>query len=242
MVIVLNLLSRAVKCFQGDATNPLPLTERAQLLLTDPPYCLLTRRRRKGDLRDPKGVKNEGPNIRRFEDVREYRAFTEAWLGNVTRHVDGPLVIWTNLLGKEPIRTAAAKLGWSHQRGEYVWGKKTKEGSSGEDLLRVVEVALIFTREAPENPKPEDPALPFSVVAGYDDDGEAARWGNHPNHKPFGVIEPLVRTWSRPGDLIVDVFAGSGSIPAAALKLGRRAWCCELDPTWADRVTQRLST
>ena len=228
-----------MQCIQGDATKPLPLTERGRLLLTDPPYCLLTRRRKKGDLRDPKGAKNEG--VRRFEDVREYRAFTEEWLGNVTPHVDGPLIVWTNLLGKEPIRTAAAKLGWSHLLGEYVWGKKTREANSGEELLRVVEVALIMTREPPAPARPEDPDLPLSVVAGYDDDGEAARWGNHPNHKPFGVLEPLVRTWSRPGELVLDVFAGSGSIPAAALKLGRRAWCCELDPSWAARVTQRLT-
>lgn len=229
-----------MQCIPGDATKPLALDERAQLLLTDPPYCLLTRRRKHGELRDPKGKKNEG--VRRFEDVREYRAFTEAWLGNVTRHVDGPLIVWTNLLGKEPIRAAAAKLGWPHLRGEYVWGKKTRESNSGEELLRVVEVALVMTREpAPAAAKPEDPALPWSVVAGYDDDGEAARWGNHPNHKPFGVLEPLVRTWSRPGDLVLDVFAGSGSIPAAALGLGRRAWCTELDPAWAARVTERLS-
>ncbi|MBK7859554.1 MAG: site-specific DNA-methyltransferase [Archangiaceae bacterium] len=229
---------RAVLCISGDATRPLALEERAQLLLTDPPYCLLTRRRKHGDLRDPKGKKNE--SVRRFEDVREYRAFTEAWLGNVTRHVDGPLVVWTNLLGKEPIRTAAAKLGWSHSRGEYVWAKRTRDADSGEELLRVVEVALIFTREPPPPLLPSDPSVPLSVVAGYDDDGEAQAWGNHPNHKPFGVLEPLLRTFSRPGDLVLDCFAGSGSIPAAALKLGRRAWCLELDPSWAARVSQRL--
>ena len=110
----------------------------------------------------------------RFEDVREYRAFTEAWLGNVTRHIDGPLVIWTNLLGKEPIRTAAAKLGWAHLRGEYVWAKRTREATASEELLRVVEVALIMTREPPPPQTSADPALPFSVVAGYDDVGASA--------------------------------------------------------------------
>jgi site-specific DNA-methyltransferase (adenine-specific) len=226
-------------CGQGDATKPLDLAERAALLLTDPPYCLLTRRRKGGDVREPKGRKNDP--VRRFEDVREYRAFTEAWLGNVAPHLAGPMIVWTNLLGKEPIRTAAAKLGWSHLNGEYVWGKRTRESNSGEEILRVVEVALVMSREAPPPLQHGSPALPWAVVAGYDDDGEAARWGSHPNHKPFGVLEPLLRTWSRPGDLVLDVFAGSGSIPAAAWKLGRRAFCIELDPTWATRVTQRLS-
>src|SRR5438874_1963275 len=129
----------------ADATRPLLLSERAQLLLTDPPYCLLTRRRKKGDLRDPKGRKNE--STRRFEDVREYRAFTEAWMKNVAEHLDGPMIVWTNLFGMEPIRATAAKLGWAHLRGEFAWAKRTRASSSGEELLRVVEVALVMTRE-----------------------------------------------------------------------------------------------
>jgi site-specific DNA-methyltransferase (adenine-specific) len=225
-------------CSQGDATQPLALPGRAALLLTDPPYCLLTRRRKGGEQREPKGRKNEG--VRRFEDVREYRAFTKAWLGNVAPHLEGPMIIWTNLLGKEPIRTAAAELGWPQLRGEFVWAKRTREGNPSEELLRVVEIALVMTREPPPAPSQADAAQPWSVVAGYDDDGEAERWGSHPNHKPFGVLEPLLRTWSRPGDLVLDVFAGSGSIPAAAAKLGRRARCIELDPAWAARVGERL--
>jgi site-specific DNA-methyltransferase (adenine-specific) len=87
---------------------------------------------------------------------------------------------------------------------------------------------------------PGEPSLPWAVVAGYDEEGDAERWGSHPNHKPFGVLEPLLRTWSRPGDLVLDCFAGSGSIPAAALRLGREVACIELEATWADRVSTRI--
>jgi site-specific DNA-methyltransferase (adenine-specific) len=191
-------------------------------------------------LRDPKGKKNE--SVRRFETVSEYRTFTQAWMSNVTPHVEGPLIIWTNLLGKEPIQSTAANLGWSHCWGEYVWGKRTRESNSGEEILRVVEVALILMRDPRPVQRPADLAAPFSVVAGYDDDGEGGRWGNHPNHKPFSVLEPLIRTFSRPGDMILDCFAGSGSIPSAAQKLERQTWCCELDSQWAEQVTRRLNT
>jgi site-specific DNA-methyltransferase (adenine-specific) len=78
------------------------------------------------------------------------------------------------------------------------------------------------------------------VVAGYDEEGEAARWGSHPNHKPFGVLEPLIRAWSRPGELVLDCFAGSGSIPAAAVRLDRDVACIEIEPEWAERVRARL--
>ena len=123
-----------------------------------------------------------------------------------------------------------------------MWGKRTRESNSGEEILRVVEVALVMARQPAPPADAAAPALPWSVVAGYDDDGEAARWGSHPNHKPCRVLEPLVRSWSRPGELVLDVFAGSGSIPAAAWKLGRRAFCIELDPAWAEKVTRRLNT
>ncbi|MCU0699794.1 MAG: site-specific DNA-methyltransferase [Myxococcaceae bacterium] len=236
------------RCRQGDATQAgdwaaLLEGRRGDALITDPPYCLLVRRRKGGDERDPKGRKIDSGPVRRFEDVREYRAFTQAWLSLAVAHLtpDAPLVIWTNLLGREPITTVARGLGYAHQVGEFVWGKRTRQSNSGEEILRVVETALVFLRAAP-GPRADDaPAVPWSAVAGYDDDGEAARWGNHPNHKPFGVLEPLVRTWSKPGQLVIDPFAGSGSIPAAALKLGRQARCLEKEPEWAARVQARLT-
>ena len=73
------------RCQAGDAREAASYdralgSEAAQLLLTDPPYCLLTRRRKEGDLRDPKGRKIEGEPVIRFETGRDYRTFTEGWL------------------------------------------------------------------------------------------------------------------------------------------------------------------
>lgn len=238
----------SARIFPGDATRAADWEralggEKADALITDPPYCILTRRRRGGDLRDKKDKKIERGPLRRFEDVREYREFTRAWLKLAAGCLKptAPLVIWTNLLGKAPITTEANELGWAHFRGEFVWGKRTREGNSGEEILRVVEVALVFTRGPAPMAQVEDPALPWSVIAGYDDDGEGARWGAHPSHKPFGVLEPLVRAWSRPDRLVVDPFAGSGSIPLAAARLGRRSVGLELEPEWAERGQKRIS-
>ncbi|MCE9666590.1 site-specific DNA-methyltransferase [Myxococcus stipitatus] len=238
----------APRCIRADSREPegyrAALGERkAALLLTDPPYCLLTRRRKGGDLRDTRAHKKIDQNpIVRFETVRDYRVFSEAWLARAVAHLtpDAPLVIWTNLLGKEPIVTAARGLGYAHLRGEFVWGKRTTDKNANEQTLRVYEVALVIAR-TPEPPL--DPAalpIPWAVVGGYDDDGEAARWGGHPHHKPFSIVEPLVRAYSRPGDIVLDPFAGSGSHPAAALRLGRVPACLEIEPEWAERVTHRL--
>ncbi len=240
----------APTCVAGDAREAATYEralrgERAALLCTDPPYCLLTRRRKEGDLRDPKGRKIEGEPVLRFESVREYRSFTESWFSKAVRHLlpAAPALVWTNFLGKDPILQTAGALGF-HWLGEFVWAKVSGEVRDGrvlksnEELARIFEVALVFTR----GEMARDRSKPWSVVAGPDDDGEAARFGSHPNHKPFSVLEPLLRAWSREGELVLDPFAGSGSIPAAAQRLGRRAACSELRPEWAERVTKRLGT
>ena len=173
--------------------------------------------------------------------MRAYRRFTTEWLPAASRSVGegGTLAIWTNFLGKAPIASVAAEAGFPVLAGEFVWAKLTTEGDGNERLARVYEVALVLRREPLAPLAAGDAARPWSVVAGYDEDGEAARWGSHPNHKPFGVLEPLLRTWSRPGELVLDCFAGSGSIPAAAVRLGRDVASIELDSEWAERVRQR---
>lgn len=44
----------------------------------------------------------------------------------------------------------------------------------------------------------------------------------YPTQKPLGVVRRIVRASSRPGDLVMDFFAGSGTTGAACLELGRR--------------------
>ncbi|HKM52109.1 MAG TPA: site-specific DNA-methyltransferase [Isosphaeraceae bacterium] len=43
----------------------------------------------------------------------------------------------------------------------------------------------------------------------------------HPAEKPSRLAEIMIETSSRPGDLVLDPFAGSGSTGVAAVKLGR---------------------
>ena len=235
------------RCVQGDSREESAYAgalegRKAQALISDPPYCLLVRRRKGGDERDPKDRKIDRGPVGRFEDVRAYRKFTEAWLPKAVAKVEGgaPLVLWTNFLGKEPLRTVARACGYPHLWGEFTWGKRTTEKDGNELILRVYEVALVLGQQPQPPLANADPPRCWTVAAGYDDEGEAARFGSHPNHKPFGVIEPLIRAYTRPGDLVLDPFAGSGSIPAAALRLGRNAACIELELEWAPRVQARL--
>ena len=45
---------------------------------------------------------------------------------------------------------------------------------------------------------------------------------SHPQQKPVSLMSWLVSTYTNPGDLVVDPYAGSGSTGIAAEKLGRR--------------------
>ena len=44
------------------------------------------------------------------------------------------------------------------------------------------------------------------------------------------------------GEIVLDVFGGSGSTMLAAHKTGRRAYLMELDPIYCDRIIHRWET
>lgn len=62
---------------------------------------------------------------------------------------------------------------------------------------------------------------------------------DHPTQKPLGLIEKHLRNSGKPGDLVADAFAGSGSTLLAAEQLGMRCRAMELDPRYADVVVRR---
>jgi len=62
----------------------------------------------------------------------------------------------------------------------------------------------------------------------------------HPTQKPLRVLTPLIQSFSRPGDLVLDPFCGSGSTLLAAKLQGRRFIGIELDPAYCDIARDRL--
>ena len=62
---------------------------------------------------------------------------------------------------------------------------------------------------------------------------------NHPTPKPVALIADAMRDCSRRGDIVLDVFAGSGTTMVAAEQLGRRAFCMEIDPAYVDVAIER---
>lgn len=58
---------------------------------------------------------------------------------------------------------------------------------------------------------------------------------------PPALIEPCILAGSRPGDIVLDPFMGSGTTAQVALQHGRRAIGCELNPEYIDLIHQRLA-
>lgn len=216
---------------------------QAKLILADPPYCLLKRRRKDGRERDPKRHKIYHEAVRRFENMQEYYGFAKGWMQLCAQQLssDGVFIIWTNFLGGKPIREVALELGL-HHHGDYVWAKLSKEGSGNEQLARIYEFAPIFGVQPKPELSLEAELPPRHHISGYDADKEGADWGNHPNHKAFRVLEPLIRHYTRPGERILDPFTGSGSTPAAAIRLGRVVSGLELRPHWAEMSQKRMGS
>jgi len=61
----------------------------------------------------------------------------------------------------------------------------------------------------------------------------------HPTVKPVQMIADAIKDVSARGDIVLDLFGGSGSTLIAAHKTGRRGFLCELDPLYCDRIIRR---
>lgn len=61
----------------------------------------------------------------------------------------------------------------------------------------------------------------------------------HPTVKPLSLISDAILDCSRKGDLVLDCFAGSGTIIMAAERTGRRTAAIELDPAYIDVAIER---
>lgn len=63
----------------------------------------------------------------------------------------------------------------------------------------------------------------------------------HPTEKPVGLMEILIEMSTKPGELVCDPFAGSGSSLVAAQGLSRRSVGFEIEEKYYDAAKERLS-
>jgi site-specific DNA-methyltransferase (adenine-specific) len=63
----------------------------------------------------------------------------------------------------------------------------------------------------------------------------------YPSQKPLGILKRIVAASSRPGDLVLDYFAGSGTTGAAAAELGRSFYLIDSNPEAIEIMAARFA-
>lgn len=62
----------------------------------------------------------------------------------------------------------------------------------------------------------------------------------HPTQKSPSLHEKAIKRCTRPGDIVLDLTAGSGSILSACEQLGRVAYLCEKEPVFSQVIINRF--
>lgn len=126
---------------------------------------------------------------------------------------------------------------------QRVKGKKHKIGGKAEHDAQ----AKIYGSHANRRLMITDVFYPTSIVE-FGPDPEMvitkkqrpAKIPTHPTQKPVKLFEYLIRTFSNPGQLILDPTAGSGTTALAAYATNRNFICIEQDATYHARAVKRL--
>lgn len=62
----------------------------------------------------------------------------------------------------------------------------------------------------------------------------------HPTMKPVQLFEEIIKKNSRKGDIVLDLFGGSGTTIIASEKQHRVGFSMELSPIFCDRIVERF--
>lgn len=62
----------------------------------------------------------------------------------------------------------------------------------------------------------------------------------HPTQKPLSFTKKLIQLFTNEGDLVVDLFLGSGTVSEASEEIGRDYYCIEKNKEWCDVSVSRM--
>jgi modification methylase len=227
----------------------------ADLVFADPPYNLQLG----GELLRPDNSKVDAvdDDWDQFASFAAYDEFTRAWLAACRRVLkpDGSLWVIGSYHNIFRVGSALQDLGfWI--LNDVVWRKSnpmpnfkgTRFTNAHETLIWAARgrgpKRYTFNYDAMKMANDElqmrsDWTLPLCTgeerIKGPD--GQKA----HPTQKPEALLHRVILASSKPGDLIVDPFFGTGTTGAAAKRLGRRFIGIEREPTYAAVARKRIA-
>ncbi len=223
-------------------------------VFADPPYNLQL----SGELHRPDNSRVDGVEEAwdKFAGFAEYDAFTRAWLGECRRVLkpDGALWVIGSYHNIFRIGAVLQDLGfWI--LNDVIWRKTNpmpnfrgrRFTNAHETLLwcaRSRESRYTFNYEAMKALNDDlqmrsDWLIPLcgGPERMRDTDGKKA----HPTQKPEALLHRVLLASTRPGDIVLDPFFGTGTTGAVAKLLGRRFIGIERDPAYIAVARRRIA-
>lgn len=213
----------------GDSTKAEEVTklmggERADLLLTDPPYNVAY----EGKTADALTIQNDS-----MEDA-EFRQF----LRDAFRAADANMkpgasfYIWHADSEGYNFRGACHDIGW-RVRQCLIWAKNTMV-LGRQDYQWKHEPCLYGWKDGAAHLWTSDRKQ--TTVLNFD---KPSRSGEHPTMKPVPLFAYQIDNNTKPGAAVLDLFGGSGTTIIACEQTGRTGFLMELDPRYCDVIVQR---
>jgi modification methylase len=222
------------------------------LVIADPPYNLQLG----GHLDRPDGSRVNAVNDAwdRFSSFQEYDAFTSAWLTEARRILKPAGALWVMGSYHNIFRVGAIlqDLGfWI--LNDVIWRKSnpmpnfrgTRFTNAHETLIWAgmgEKARYTFNYRTMKTLNDElqmrsDWVLP--ICSGSERlKGEGRKL--HPTQKPESLIYRILLATSRPGDVVLDPFFGTGTTGAVAKRLGRRWIGCEREASYRRAALERI--
>ena len=138
----------------------------------------------------------------------------------------------------------SARRFFANRHEEVIWLVKTNNYYFDLDSVRVpyteeqLKLALKDKRLNPENTrKGKNPTNVWEI--GRLNGNSKERVG-HPTQKPVEIIERFVKALSYPGSIVLDFFAGSGTVGRVCIAEGRHCIMCDSDPASIEYFNKHL--
>ena len=224
------------------------------MVFADPPYNLQLG----GDLLRPDNSKVDAvdDDWDQFESFAAYDAFTRAWLSECRRVLKPEGSIWVIGSYHNVFRLGAAiqDLGF-WVLNDIIWRKSNPMPNFKGTRFTNAHETLIWAARSREQKRytfnydalkafNEDTQMrsdwTFALCTGEerikDEDGKKA----HPTQKPEALLHRVMLAATRPGDVVLDPFFGTGTTGAAAKRLGRHFIGIEREETYAKVAEKRI--
>lgn len=211
----------------GDATGdlePLMQGDTADLVLTDPPYNVAY----VGKRTERDAIENDKLLDTDFETL-----LTGAFGQAASVSVPGvPIYIFHSESQRIAFETSATNVGWSIRqtliwaKDSFVIGRQDYHAKHEPILYGWLSGAAHRWLSDRKQASVIEFARPYKSAL-------------HPTMKPVGLLAYLIGNSSKRGDIVLDLFGGSGSTLIACHAEGRTARLVELDPRYADVILRR---